>query len=387
MSKETLLAFPDFTKGFTLHTDASNEQIGGVLSQNGRPLGFFSRKFNSAQSRYTVTQKELLAIVESLKHFRNIVFGHDITVYTDHLNLTYDNTEYNSDRVLRQRLILEEYGVCLVYIKGCSNVVADAHSRLPSTAAADTAHGEELFELDLHEPEFVLDFKVIAREQRSDPWLQQEIKKGNTLLSKSTIGTVTLWLMKTSQGADPKVYVPEILRDNTLDWFHTNLQHPGQERMANTIRQNFTWPKLAQDVATMVATCNACQRRKVTGQKKYGHIPLPDDHQVEPWDSVHVDLIGPWDVKFKLTGTGRVRTEKVKALTIVDKATGWPEVVGITYKRSENIAKLFDQVWLCRYPRPRRVIYDNGSEFIGFEFQEMDARTRTDVAVSVLGAM
>ena len=61
----------------------------------------------------------------------------------------------------------------------------------------------------------------------------------------------------------------------------------------------------------------------------------------------------------------------MKALTIVDKATGWPEVVGITNKQSENIAKLFDQVWLCRYPKPRRVIYDNGSEFIGFEFQEM----------------
>ena len=64
--------------------------------QEGRPLGFFSRKFDPVQSRYTVTQKELLPIVEFLKHFYNTAFGHKITAYTDHC-LIYNNAKYNSD--------------------------------------------------------------------------------------------------------------------------------------------------------------------------------------------------------------------------------------------------------------------------------------------------
>ena len=46
-------------------------------------------------------------------------------------------------------------------------------------------------------------------------------------------------------------------------------------------------------------------------------------------------------------------------------------IVAISNKRGETIAMLFDKAWLCRYPRPRRVVYDYGSEFIGFEFQEL----------------
>ena len=90
--------------------------------------------------------------------------------------------------------------------------------------------------------------------------------------------------------------------------------------MTNTTKQNFTWPKLAQDVAAEVATYDTHRRSKVIGQKSYGHIPLSDDHQVDPWESVHVDLISPWDVKFRLKGIGRIKTKKIKALTVMDKA-------------------------------------------------------------------
>ena len=169
MAKGALLAFPDFTKKFTLHTDASDVQIGGELSQEGRPIGFFSKKFNVAQQKYTVTQRELLAIVETLKHFRNIIFGHEVEVFTDHQNLTYENTDYSSDRILRQRLTIEEYGAKLIYVPGNSNVVADSLSRMPTSAGEVHASLEEMFATDAEETdtseEFVLDTRVIAREQ------------------------------------------------------------------------------------------------------------------------------------------------------------------------------------------------------------------------------
>jgi hypothetical protein len=113
MARETLLAYPDFNKPFIIHTDASHTQLGAVISQENRPIAFYSRKLSPAQTRYTTTERELLSIVETLKEFRNILLGQRITVYTDHKNLTYAN--FNTERVMRWRLILEEYGPELIY--------------------------------------------------------------------------------------------------------------------------------------------------------------------------------------------------------------------------------------------------------------------------------
>jgi hypothetical protein len=90
-----MLRFPNFTKLFEIHTDASHTQLGGVISQEGKPLAFFSRTLNSAQTRYTTTERELLSIVETLKEYRNILLGHKIIVCTDHKNLTFK--QYNTE--------------------------------------------------------------------------------------------------------------------------------------------------------------------------------------------------------------------------------------------------------------------------------------------------
>jgi hypothetical protein len=67
VSKEILLALPDFEKEFHVYTDASNKQLGSVIIQEGTPLAFYSRKLNSAQTRYTTGEQELRSIVETLK--------------------------------------------------------------------------------------------------------------------------------------------------------------------------------------------------------------------------------------------------------------------------------------------------------------------------------
>ena len=66
---------------------------------------------NSAQQNYTTTKKYLISMVETLKECRNILLGHQIRVYTYHKNLTY--TKFNTGRVMRSRLILEEFGPIL----------------------------------------------------------------------------------------------------------------------------------------------------------------------------------------------------------------------------------------------------------------------------------
>ena len=99
------------------------------------PIAFYSRKLNPAQRRYTTTERELLAIVETLKEFRNILLGQQIKVYTDHKNLMHK--VFNMDCVMRWRLILEEFSPKLIYIKGESNIVADSLSRLDLTLSSE----------------------------------------------------------------------------------------------------------------------------------------------------------------------------------------------------------------------------------------------------------
>ena len=98
---------------------------------------------NSAQQNYTTTEKELLSVVETLKEFRNILLGHHISVYTDHKNLAYNM--FNTERVMRWRLILKEFGPELKYIKGENNVVADVLSRLEMTDNQDILNISELY--------------------------------------------------------------------------------------------------------------------------------------------------------------------------------------------------------------------------------------------------
>ena len=124
IAKEVMLAHPDFNKPFVIHTDASHYQLGAVISQEGKPIAFYSRKLNPAQTRYTTTERELLSIVETLKEYRNILLGQQIEVFTDHKNLVYKT--FNTERVMRWRLIIKEYGPKLTYIKGESNIIADA---------------------------------------------------------------------------------------------------------------------------------------------------------------------------------------------------------------------------------------------------------------------
>jgi hypothetical protein len=79
IAKEVVLAYPDFTKPFDIYTDASTKPLGSVITQDNKRIAFFSRKLSGAQSKYTVTERELLAIVETLKEFSSLPRLEDIT--------------------------------------------------------------------------------------------------------------------------------------------------------------------------------------------------------------------------------------------------------------------------------------------------------------------
>jgi hypothetical protein len=100
IAKDVVLAYPDNSEVFKIYTNASSKQLGAVITQDNRPIAFFSWKLSNTQHKYSVTNKiELVAIVKKLKKFKGMLWGQNIKVLTDHANLMRDALGLTLDRV------------------------------------------------------------------------------------------------------------------------------------------------------------------------------------------------------------------------------------------------------------------------------------------------
>jgi hypothetical protein len=99
--------------------------VGAVITQKNRPIAIFSWKLSIAKHKYSVIKIELLAIVKILKEFKGMLWGQPIKVFNDHKNLMRDALGFTLDQVYQWRLLLEEYGPKIVYIKGIHNTIAN----------------------------------------------------------------------------------------------------------------------------------------------------------------------------------------------------------------------------------------------------------------------
>ena len=79
-----MLALPNFDKVFQVDYDASESAIGVVMSQKGKPIAYFSEKWNDVKKKYHVYDQEFYVIVQALKKWRHYFFPKDFFLYTDH---------------------------------------------------------------------------------------------------------------------------------------------------------------------------------------------------------------------------------------------------------------------------------------------------------------
>ena len=134
-----ILAFPTENDHFILDCDASLTAQGAVLSQvqNGKEkvIGYYSKCFTRTERKYCVTRRELLAVVNAMKHFHHYVYGRNITVRTDHSSLTWLlNFKNVEGQLARWLTFLNEYDLTIIHRAGLLHSNADALSRRPCIA-------------------------------------------------------------------------------------------------------------------------------------------------------------------------------------------------------------------------------------------------------------
>jgi hypothetical protein len=138
MLKAAPLEHPDFNKPFVISTDASLGALGAVLSQvdeqgRERPIMFASKTLTGAETRYSPTELELLAIKWAVTDkFRQYIIGREFTVYSDHeaLGRLGNNKEINNKKLARWIMALEGFDITINYRPGKKNQNADALSRM-----------------------------------------------------------------------------------------------------------------------------------------------------------------------------------------------------------------------------------------------------------------
>lgn len=136
LTSQPILYAPDFNKTFVVQTDASNFGIGAVLSQTGKdgkehPVAYISRKLSEREQRFSVPEKEALAIIWAVAKLKYYLIGVRFKIFTDHQALKWlEKTKGSNNRLLRWSLALQQFSFDVQYRRGCSNGNADGLSRM-----------------------------------------------------------------------------------------------------------------------------------------------------------------------------------------------------------------------------------------------------------------
>uniref|UniRef100_A0A674PAD7 Gypsy retrotransposon integrase-like protein 1 n=1 Tax=Takifugu rubripes TaxID=31033 RepID=A0A674PAD7_TAKRU len=360
LANATLLAHPAPRADIALTTDASDVAVGAVVEQSvggaWQPLAFFSRKLRDNERKYSVFDRELLALYLATHHFRFLLEGRSFTAYVDHKPLTFAMSKVSepwSARQQRHLAAVSEFTTDVGHVAGKANPVADCLSRV--------------LICPVH---LGLDFSAMAADQSGDPEIGALEATGTGLkLEKAVVqdGGPTL-LCDVSTGR-PRPVVPVAWRRRVFDMVHS-LSHPGVRASVKLVSAKFVWPGLRKEVREWAAACVACQRAKVHQHTK---APLePFAIPARRFDHMHVDLVGPLPPSHGYT----------HLLTMVEQMSGttrWPEVVPLSSTTSADVARAFLSAWVARFGSPSDITSDRGPQFVSELWSSMARSLGTQV--------
>jgi hypothetical protein len=131
-----VLVLPDFQKTFQVKCDASGYAVGGVLSQDDRPVAYYSEKLDDAKLKYSTYDKEFYAIVQALKKWRHYLIPKEFVLYSDNHALQFvSQQEKLNQKHAKWVEYMQNFTFVIKHISGTANKVADALIQKMSIAA------------------------------------------------------------------------------------------------------------------------------------------------------------------------------------------------------------------------------------------------------------
>ena len=284
MCSKPILRQPDYKAPFFLATDASAYGVGAVLSQEGgtnprtqkpaqHPIAYYSSTFIPAERNYDIYERELLAVLKSLEHWRTHLAATEkpVTVLTDHANLTFwKNPRKVNRRVARWFAALQDYHLRIKHVPGKLHAAPDMLSRRPEADKGEednqnlTLLPPELFVCSTVDPlkDWTELMEQINQAQRRYHHLLQDWKRSRLIQRQPTTMNpkIELWH---HQG---RVVIPpdEPLRRDIL-YRHNGrptMGHPGRDETIRKVKQTFWWPAMNDWVTAYVKGCASCQQNK-----------------------------------------------------------------------------------------------------------------------------
>jgi hypothetical protein len=349
-----VLAVPDFDKPFTVEADASDNCLGAVLLQDGHPVAYESRQFNSAEKNYFTTERELTAVIHALKVWRCYLWGCQFTIKSDHEPLKYLQTKATlSPRQARWCELLSAYNYVWVYKKG-ETMMADALSRLPPPATCASVLGKETSSTLRQE---------IAAATQTDEWFA----KSSNL--RALVKRGDCWYK------GKRLVVPQPLRLKVMQELHDAPYsgHRGVTKTIALITQHFWWPKMREDIQQHVRTCAICQLAKAKTLKKGGELqplPIPNDR----WESIATDFI----TDLPCTPSGQdavlVFVDRLTRMVIFAPCTKDIDALGT--------AKLLRNYVFCQHGLPLSIVSDRDPRFTSKVWTELMRLIGTQLKMS-----
>uniref|UniRef100_A0A1Y1NGJ5 RNA-directed DNA polymerase n=1 Tax=Photinus pyralis TaxID=7054 RepID=A0A1Y1NGJ5_PHOPY len=286
-----ILTIPNFEKPFILQTDASNVGIGAVLTQiyddQEHVICYLSRALTRTERKFSVTERECLAVLWSVEKLRCYLDGVKFTVITDHHSLVWlNNLKDPQGRLGRWVLRLQQFDYDIVHRKGLDHVVPDFLSR----AINPNDEGVELHLVEVSDVH--------------DPWYLKMIDKINHYpLQYTKWRVVDNKIYKRMEAnfkelRDPsdcwKLVLPRELRKEAIHSCHDVplSGHLGIYKTFSRVSRFYYWPSMRNDIIRYIKSCKTCQSTKPEQKAPAGHMGnalIPD----KPWQIISFDLVGP----------------------------------------------------------------------------------------------
>jgi len=358
----------------TVTTDASSYALGAVLEQTDdlgtRPVAFTSRTLNSSEQNYSPHERELLAIVDTLRTWRPYLHGRKFVVHTDHYPLRYLETQDSlSEKQVRWLETLTNFDFQIIPISGKSNFVADALSRQPQDAEPAVAYKQSLLQQVVScttEPKSQANhiskisfepsaYEGIVSEYTNDEEFRAQYDNPQTPFQKEM---ELLYY-------HGKLCVPKgSFRELMLHDYHSSPQagHLGITKTVKRITPHYYWKNIRTTVQDYVRSCQECQRTKASNQKPFGLL-RPLEPPTTKWTHITMDFVTPLPT---------TKNGAVGILVVVDRLSKMLRIIPTPPNLTAPItAKLFKDHIYRHHGLPSVIISDRDSIFMSLFWKSL----------------